>query len=66
METGDSNMDQILELAGKEFKADISTMLKYVRVLIMKEKIGNMGDKLKLEKNGNFRTKKAEMKNSMN
>lgn len=49
METGDSKMDQILELAGKEFKADISTMLMYGKVLIMKEKIRNMGEKLKLE-----------------
>lgn len=46
----DPKMIQILELAGKEFKADITTMLKYVRVIIMKEKIGNMEEKLKLEK----------------
>lgn len=62
----DSNMHQILELVGKEFKADISIMIKYVRVRIMKEKIGNMGEKLKLEKMEILKINKAEIENSMN
>lgn len=40
----------ILELAGQKFKAVILTMLKYIRELIIKERVGNTEEKLKLEK----------------
>lgn len=38
MNTGDSKMIQILELADKEFKVAISTIWKCIRVVIVKEK----------------------------
>lgn len=41
MKISDSKMIQILELAGKGFKVAISTIPKYIRVVMVKEKIGN-------------------------